>query len=110
MKTRIKYRADAFSETFASLAKDNNHICVVWYEAIAGRRAEDVRHFPKEGVLKKKSKLTFPPQSEAPRGVSKAKKDTIIKALVPKMKYSQRPLWLELPEDASAKDFLEEGL
>nr|CAI5839242.1 unnamed protein product [Callosobruchus analis] len=37
-----------FNETFASLAKDNNRICVLWHEAIAGRRTEDVAcAFPK---------------------------------------------------------------
>nr|CAI5840917.1 unnamed protein product [Callosobruchus analis] len=71
---------------------------------------DDLDYKVLEDLLKKKSKLTFPPQSEAPRGVSKAKKDTIIKALVPKMKNSRRPFWLELPENASAKDLLEEGL
>nr|CAI5839243.1 unnamed protein product [Callosobruchus analis] len=63
-----------------------------------------------EDELKKKSKLTIPPQSKAPRGVYKARKDTIIKTLVPKMKNSRRRLWLELLINASAEDLFEEGL
>nr|CAI5821933.1 unnamed protein product [Callosobruchus analis] len=71
---------------------------------------DDLGYKVSENVPKKKSKLTFPPQSEASIGVSKAKKDTIIKALASKMKNTWRLFWLELPENASAKDLLEEVL
>lgn len=31
-----------FNETFASMRKVDNHVCIVWHEAMAGRRAEEV--------------------------------------------------------------------
>lgn len=71
---------------------------------------EDPEYKVCSDVLRKKARLEFPPKTLVPRGISTVKKSTIIKDLVPKMQASRKPFWLELPENESAADLLEEGL
>nr|CAI5849577.1 unnamed protein product [Callosobruchus analis] len=108
-KSRLKdYIAEVSAAQYRRNGQHIRMLCTRSTNFLYKTNYDDLGYKVSKNLPKKKSKLTFPPQSEAPIRVSKAKKDTIIKALVPKMKNTWRLFWLELPENASAKDLLEE--
>lgn len=63
-----------------------------------------------KNTLKRKAKLNMPDAMSNYRGISVSKKSKIITDLVPKMPASRKQFWIELPENETSADLIDEGL
>lgn len=64
----------------------------------------------RSNILKKNTSLVLPQHIQGARGISTAKKETIVKRLVSKMTETRRQFWLNLPENNNAGDVLNDGI
>lgn len=61
-------------------------------------------------TLKKRAKLLMPDSMKGPRGISKTKKEIILKEIVSKIKTNRREFWINLPENEASEDLLEANI
>ena len=61
-----------------------------------------------KNTLKKKAKLNMPNVMTTDRGISVSKKAKIVADLVPKMPASRKQFWVDLPENDTSVDLINE--